>query len=63
MTSVDNLKVLIYINIYCILPNNRQISNEGWFFSSRSQHKIYGILLLPQNIVTEMKKTAHIQKL
>ena len=61
--SVDNLKVLIYIKLCCILPNYRQIANEGWFFASRYQYKLYVILWMPQNIVTEMKKTAHIQKL
>ena len=42
--SVDNLKVLIYMNMCCILPNDRQISNEGWLFDSISQYKLYGIL-------------------
>ena len=60
--SVDNLKVLIYINMCCILPNDGKISNKGWFFALRYQYKLYGILLLPQNILTEMKKTAHIRK-
>ena len=61
--SVDNLKVLIYTNMCCILPNDWQIANEMWFFDSIYQYKLYGILWLTQNIVTEMKKTAHIQKL
>ena len=63
MMSVDNLKLLIYVKMCCILPNDRQIANEGWFFALIYQYKLYGILLLPQNIVTEMKKTAHIRKL
>ena len=42
--SVDNLKVLIYINMCYILPNDQQIANEGWFFASISQYKLYGIL-------------------
>ena len=58
--SVDNLKLLIYINMCCILPNDWKISNEGWFFALISQYKLYGILWLTQNIVTEMKKTAQI---
>ena len=61
--SVDNLKMLIYINMCCILPDYQQMGNEVWFFDSISQYKNYGILWLPQNIVTEMKKTAHIRKL
>ena len=61
--SVDNLKVLIYINMCFIFPNDRLIANEGWFFASVSRYKLYVILWLPQTIVTEMKKTAHIQKL
>ena len=44
MMSVHNLKVLIYIKMCCILPNDRKIANEGWFFASISQYKIYGIL-------------------
>ena len=44
-----------------ILLNDRQIANEGWFFAAIYQYKLYVILLLPQNIVTEMKNTAHIQ--
>ena len=47
----------------CILPNYRHIANEGYLFASISQYKLYGILLLPQNIVTEMKNIAHIQKI
>ena len=42
--SVDNLKVLIYIKMFRILPNDQQIANEGWFFSSRSEYTFYGIL-------------------
>ena len=42
--SVDNPKVLIYINMCCILPNDLKIANEGWFFASRSQYKLYGVL-------------------
>ena len=34
MISVDHLKVLIYINMCCILPNDLKIANEGWFFDS-----------------------------
>ena len=60
--SVDNPKVLIYINMCCILPNDLKIANEGWFFASRSQYKLYGVLWLTQNIVTKMKNTAHIQQ-
>ena len=59
--SVVNPKVFIYINMCCILPNEKQIVNEGWYFSLISQYTLYGILWLPQNIVTEMKNTAHIQ--
>ena len=29
MTSVDNLKVLIYLNMCCILPNEQQLANKG----------------------------------
>ena len=47
----------------CILTNDQQISNEGWLFASIYQYKLYGIFWLPQNIATEMKNTAHIQKL
>ena len=55
--SVDNLKVFIHINMCYILPNDRQISNEGWSFDSINQYKVYGIGIfwLPQNIVTKMK--------
>ena len=42
--SVDNLKVLIYINMCCVLPNDQQIANEGWFFALISQYKLNGIL-------------------
>ena len=63
MISVDNLKVLININMCCILPNNQQIENEGWLFDLRSQYKPLCILWLTQNIVTEMKNTAQIRKL
>ena len=42
--SVVNLKVLISIKIYCILPGDQQIANEGWFFASRNSDKFYGIL-------------------
>ena len=42
--SVDNLKVLIHINMCCILPNDRHIVNEGWFFALISKYKNYGIL-------------------
>ena len=62
MMSVVNLKVFIYINMCCILPDDQKIANEGWFFALIYQNKIYVILWLPQNIVTEIKKTAHIQK-
>ena len=61
--SVVNHKVLIFIKIWFISTNDGKISNEGCFFASISQYKIYGILRLPQNIVTEIKKTAHIRKL
>ena len=44
MMSVFNLKVLIYISMCCILPDDRQIENEGWFSVSISQNKRYGIL-------------------
>ena len=47
----------------CILPDDQQISNEGWFFDSKYQYKSYGILLLPQNIVTENKNTEHVRNL
>ena len=60
--GADNLKVLIYINMYFISPTDWQIANEGWSFASISQYKLYGILWLPQNVVIEMKNTAHIQK-
>ena len=42
--SVDNLKVLIYINMCYILPNDRQIANEGWLFALRYHYKLYGFL-------------------
>ena len=61
--SVDNLKVLIYINIFCILPNDQQLANEGCLFALIYQYKLYGLFWLPQNIVTEMKNTAYILKL
>ena len=61
--SVDNLKMLVYINMCCILPNDQQISNEVWFFALMYQYKLYSILWLTQNIVTEMRNTAHIRKL
>ena len=41
--SVDKLKVFIYINMCCVLPNDQKIANEGWFFASISQYKLYGI--------------------
>ena len=63
MMNVDNLKVLIYINMCWILPTEQQIADKRWFFASRSQYKLHGILWLPRNIATEIKKTAHIQKL
>ena len=61
--NVYNLKVVNIHKKCCILPNDLQIANEGWFFASVSQYKLYGILWLTQNIVTEMKNKAHIQKL
>ena len=51
--SVVNLKVLIYINMCCILPTEWQIENEGWFFASISEYKLYGILWMNQNILTK----------
>ena len=30
------LKLSIYIKMCCILPNDQQIENQGWFFASRS---------------------------
>ena len=62
MKSVDNLKVLIYMNICCILPNYQQIANGGWFYDSTFQYKLYGIIWPTQNIETEMKNTANIRK-
>ena len=44
MMNVDNLKVLIYINMCWILPTEQQIADEMWFFASRSQYKLHGIL-------------------
>ena len=44
MMSVVNFKVLIYINMCCILPDERQISNEGWSFAFIYQNKRYGII-------------------
>ena len=42
--SLDNLRVLIYINMCCILPNDLQIENEGYLFSLIFQYRLYGIL-------------------
>ena len=42
--SVDNLKVLIHINMCCILTNDPQILNKGWLFASIYQYKLYGSL-------------------
>ena len=44
MMSVVNLKELIYINKRCILPDDRKIENEGWFFALIYLKKSYGIL-------------------
>ena len=44
-----------------MLPNDLQIAKEGWFFALIYQYKLYGILWLPQNIMTGMKKTAQIR--
>ena len=61
--SVDNGKVLIYINMCSIFPNDQNIANEGWFFFLRAKYKLYSIFWLTQDIVTKMKNTAHIRKL
>ena len=43
--SVVNLKVLMYINMCCILPDDRQIANEVLFFVSVSyQHLLHFLL-------------------
>ena len=62
MTVVE-LGFLIDINMCFILPEDQQISNEGWFFASKSQYKRYGILWLTQNVVTENTKKAYIRNL
>ena len=61
--SVVELGLLIDINMCFILPDDRNIANEGWFCRSKSQYKRYLILWLPQNIVTENKKAAHIRNI
>ena len=58
--SVFELGLLIEINMCFILPEDWQIENEGWFYRPKYQYKRYGILSLPQNIVTENATTAHI---
>ena len=42
--SVVNFKMLIYINMCCILTDDRKIANEVWFIASISSDKLYGIL-------------------
>ena len=61
--SVVNFKMLIYINMCCILTDDRKIANEVWFIASISSDKLYGILWMPQNIVTENAKTAQVWNL
>ena len=63
--SIVNLNVLIYINMCFILPNDRQIANEGWLFASLSQNKlmeffdclnIFGLKLKKQHIFKNGEK-------
>ena len=39
--SVVNLRLMLDINMCCILPDELQIANEGWFLSSKYQYKRY----------------------
>ena len=38
--SLDNLEVLIYINMCCILPNDGKISNKGWLLHNWFQNQL-----------------------
>ena len=60
MISVVEPVLLIDIKMYLILPDNQQIANEGWFCRNKYQYKRCGILWLPQNIMTENKKSSQI---
>ena len=59
MIAVE-LGFLIDIDMCYLLPDDQQIKNEGCFHILKSKNKIYGILLLPQTIVTENTKKAQI---
>ena len=62
MMSVVELGLLIDIGMYFFLPDDQKIANEGWFCRSKYKYKRCGIILLPQNIVTENRQTPHIRK-
>ena len=61
MMSVVEPGFLIDIDMCFILPDYRQIENKGWFCIPKYKYKSYGIILPPQNIVTENTKTAQIR--
>ena len=60
--SVVELRSLIEIIMRFFLPDDQQISNEGWFYRLRSK-KSYGILWLPQKVLTKNTKKAQIRNL
>ena len=60
---VFELWLLIVIDVCFSLPDDQQIENWGLFCRYNSKNEIYGILWLPQNIVTENTKRAQIRNL
>ena len=44
MMILVEIGLLVDINMCFILSDDQKISNEGWFFASKSQYKRYGII-------------------
>ena len=52
-----SLTLIVYRHWYVFfLPDDQQIANEGWLCWLKSKNDVYGIIWLPQKIVTENTK-------
>ena len=56
MMILVELGFLIDIDMCFLLPYYQQIENEGWFCLLKLKDEFYGILWLPQTIMTENTK-------
>ena len=61
--SVVEIWLLIDIETFFVNPDDQQIANEGCYCWSKPKNEIYGIIWLPQIIVTKNTKKTHIRNL